>query len=128
MTTEELIGSLRSRIATELAQRSSASRVDTGLGLAKDDQAVLARRLLNEELDKEATARIARGEKPLTEAEEQRLAEAVFQRIFELGRCNHFSTTSGSAISTLSDMIACLSSTQTAHEKWVRRLHRATPS
>src|SRR6185436_508473 len=57
-----------------------------GRRLDVDDQAALARSLIDDELEKHARDCISRNEPVLTADEEASLAQAVYDRIFQLGR------------------------------------------
>jgi Flp pilus assembly CpaF family ATPase len=83
---EELVRRIRTAVASELTARSSASVLERGRRLDRDDQAVLARDLTNRQLEHHARECLARNEPVLDEDEEEAIARAVFDRIFNLGR------------------------------------------
>src|SRR5581483_9775986 len=62
----------------------NGTRVDEDL--VRDDQAVLARELINRQLEQHARDCLARNETVLGEDDEEAVARAVFDRIFNLGR------------------------------------------
>ena len=83
---EELVRRFRAAVATELTGRSGDSLVQRGRRLDRDDQVALARDLINQQLERHAQDRLRAGESVLSEQEEEALARAVFDRIFNLGR------------------------------------------
>lgn len=83
---EELVLRFRSSVAAELTARSRDLRLSGGRTLDRDDQAALARQLINDQLEEHARDCMARSESVLTPEEEEVLARAVFDRIFQLGR------------------------------------------
>jgi pilus assembly protein CpaF len=82
---EALVRRLRAAVAGELTAQASAAQIG-GRRLDRDDQQALARRLLDEQLERHAQECLARGEAVLTPEEEESLAKAVFDRLFQLGR------------------------------------------
>jgi Flp pilus assembly CpaF family ATPase len=82
---EALVRRLRAAVAGELTAQASAAQIG-GRRLDRDDQQALARRLLDEQLERHAQECLARGETVLTPEEEESLAKAVFDRLFQLGR------------------------------------------
>lgn len=83
---EALIRRVRNAVAIELTTRTSAAHLDGGRRFDRGDQAALARELINSELDEFARECADRGEANLGEVEEEALARAVLDRIFQLGR------------------------------------------
>ncbi|MBI2169366.1 MAG: CpaF family protein [Actinobacteria bacterium] len=83
---ETLVRRIRQEVATALTSRSSAAQLDGGRRLDRDDQAALARDLINEQLERYAKECLAEGRTVLDEGEEELLARAVFDRLFHLGR------------------------------------------
>lgn len=83
---EALVSRFRATVAHALAQRTTAAERSGGKPFDLDDQQALARRLLNEELERYASERMAAGMGLLTEGDEEALAQAVFDRLFALGR------------------------------------------
>lgn len=86
MPSEELVRRLRTAVANELTNRSASLRLSAGRSLDRDDQTMLARELINEQLEAYAGECMGRGDPSLTPQEEEALATAVFDRIFHLGR------------------------------------------
>jgi pilus assembly protein CpaF len=83
---EQLIRRFRASVAAELVNRSSSSLIERGRRLDSDDQAALARALIDEQLQRYAEECLARRHPVLDEKEEYAVARAVFDRIFKLGR------------------------------------------
>ena len=83
---EGLVRRLRTLVATELTTRAGEAQRTTGRRLDQDDQAALARRLIDEQLERHAKDCLASGQAVLSEEQEEALARAVFDRIFQLGR------------------------------------------
>jgi pilus assembly protein CpaF len=83
---EQLVRRFRASVAGELVSRTSASLVERGRRLDGDDQAALARALIDEELQRYAEECMSQSRPVLDEDEEELLARAVFDRIFKLGR------------------------------------------
>lgn len=83
---EELLRRLRAAVATELTTRSANLRLSAGRALDRDDQAALARELINDQLETHARECLARHEQVLTQEQEEQIARSVFDRIFQLGR------------------------------------------
>jgi Flp pilus assembly CpaF family ATPase len=83
---EELLERLRIAVATEVAKRAATMRLSSGKALDGDDQQMLAQELLNRELEAHATECLARGEPVLSPDDEQVVASAVLERIFQLKR------------------------------------------
>ena len=83
---EGLVRSIRTGVATELSRRSSDAQLTRARRLDRDDQAVLARQLINDALEAHAQECVERGEPVLNAAAESAIAQAVFDRLFQLGR------------------------------------------
>jgi pilus assembly protein CpaF len=83
---EDLVRRFRAAVANELTARAAALRLSAGRSLEDDDQAILARDLINQQLEAHARECLARHEPVLTQEEEEAIATAVFDRIFQLGR------------------------------------------
>ena len=83
---EALVRRLRTAVATGLTERTSAALTAGGRRLDADDQAALARRLIDDQLEQHARDCLARSEAVLSPDEEASLAQAVYDRIFQLGR------------------------------------------
>ncbi|MDP9404528.1 MAG: Flp pilus assembly complex ATPase component TadA [Actinomycetota bacterium] len=83
---EALVRRMRAAVAADLAARTSAALSAGRPRLDRDDQAALARQLLNEQLERHARERIAADRPVLSESEEEDLARAVLDRLFQLGR------------------------------------------
>jgi Flp pilus assembly CpaF family ATPase len=83
---EELVRRIRSAVAGGLTERTTVAMGNGGRRLDADDQAALARSLIDDELEKHARDCISRNEPVLTADEEASLAQAVYDRIFQLGR------------------------------------------
>lgn len=82
---EALVRSLREDIADELSVTVRRMTAD-GRHLDSDDEEMLTRRLIAQRLEQLASTALATGEPVLSEAEEDVLARAVFDRLFHLGR------------------------------------------
>jgi Flp pilus assembly CpaF family ATPase len=83
---EALVRQLRATVAAGLTERTSAARIAGGRRLDTDDQAALAQRLIDDQLEQHAGDCIARSEAVLTPEAEAALAQAVYDRLFQLGR------------------------------------------
>jgi len=83
---EDLVRRIRNAVASEITVRSSASVLERGRRLDRDDQAVLARELINRQLEQYARECLARTDPVLGERAEEAVARAVLDRIFNLGR------------------------------------------
>lgn len=83
---ERLVRDLRARVADDLVARSRDAGSETGSRLRNDDERMLARHLLNRELERLAGVALAEGRSPLQPADEEALTRAVLDRLFELGR------------------------------------------
>ena len=83
---DTIVGRFRAAVGQSLAERIAAAERSGAPGLEVDDQMALARRLVNDELERYAGERLAARQPLLSEDEEEALAQAVFDRLFELGR------------------------------------------
>jgi pilus assembly protein CpaF len=83
---EDLVSRLRAAVAAELTSRTTSSMLTVGRRLDRQDQGALARDLINQQLERHAQECLAEGKPVLSEDEEEALARAVFDRIFNLGR------------------------------------------
>jgi Flp pilus assembly CpaF family ATPase len=83
---EAIVRQLRAAVADGLTERTSTARIAGGRRLDADDQAALARRLIDDQLEQHARDCIARNEPVLDSEKEAALAQAVYDRLFQLGR------------------------------------------
>jgi len=83
---EALVRRLRTDVAEELTVRAGSASASGQRRLDPDDEAALARRLLDDHLERHAQACIASDDPVLTADQEQDVAQAVLERIFQLGR------------------------------------------
>jgi pilus assembly protein CpaF len=83
---EDIVQRFRSSVATDLTSKASEQRTRGGRALDRDDQAALARQLINRQLEEYARDCLANGDPVLAPEQEEALARAVFDRIFQLGR------------------------------------------
>ncbi len=83
---QALVDRFRAAVASALSRRTAEDRLSLGRVLDRDDQAALARSLLHTELEAYAAECLAERMPVLTEDEEEALARAVIDRIFQLGR------------------------------------------
>lgn len=83
---ESIVGRFRTVVGHALAERTAAAQRSGGPGPDLDDQMALARRFVNEELERFAEECLAANRELLTEDQEEAVAQAVFDRIFEMGR------------------------------------------
>jgi Flp pilus assembly CpaF family ATPase len=83
---ETIVSRFRTAVGHTLAERTAAAERSGGPGFDLDDQMALARRLVNDELERYAEERLAAQQPLLSEDEEEALAQAVFDRLFEMGR------------------------------------------
>lgn len=83
---EDLVLRMRAAVAAELTSRTTSSILAVGRRLDRDDQSALARDLINQQLERHAQACLAERRPVLSEDDEESLARAVFDRIFNLGR------------------------------------------
>jgi pilus assembly protein CpaF len=85
-TDDGLVRTIRAGVATELSKRTSDAQLTRARRLDRDDQAVLARQLINDALEAHARECVERGEPVLSQVQEASVAQAVFDRLFQLGR------------------------------------------
>ncbi|MGZ7027635.1 MAG: ATPase, T2SS/T4P/T4SS family, partial [Acidimicrobiia bacterium] len=83
---ESLVRDLRARVADDLVSHARGAVSETGARLRNDDERMLARHLLNRELERLAATALADGRTPLPPTDEEALTRAVLDRLFELGR------------------------------------------
>ncbi len=83
---DRLVQRIRATVAAELTRRSRTAEIDGGRRLSPDDERLLARQLVNAELEQLAQDAITTGTPVLSDDAEQEIARAVFDRIFQLGR------------------------------------------
>jgi len=83
---DRLVQRIRTTVAAELTRRSRTAEIDGGRRLSPDDERLLARQLVNAELEQLAQDAITTGTPVLSDEAEQEIARAVFDRIFQLGR------------------------------------------
>jgi len=83
---DEVLERLRVAVASEVAKRAATMRLSSGKSLDGDDQQMLAQALINRELEAFAAECLARGEPVLSPDDEQLVASAVLERIFQLKR------------------------------------------
>ena len=83
MRTGDQLGSLVSRLRVEVADDLSST---TGYELALDDRRELARQLTLSRLEQYAAESVQTGNAPLEVADEHRVARAVLDALFGLGR------------------------------------------
>ena len=83
---DAIVQRIRSTVATELTRRTRAAELHGGRRLSSDDERALARQLVSAELEQLAHDAISSGRNLLDEHDEQEIARAVFDRIFQLGR------------------------------------------
>ena len=82
---DALVQSMRAEIADELSL-SVRRMADAGQRLDSDDEEMLARQLIAQRLERLASDAIASGRPVLSQAEEEVVTRAVFDRLFHLGR------------------------------------------
>src|SRR5438067_325444 len=82
---DTLVRRFRAAIAAELVDRATAAYLGTGQRLDQMDQQVLARRLVNEQLEAYAAECLKAGKPVMSAAAEAALAQKVFERLFLLG-------------------------------------------
>ena len=82
---DALVQSMRAEIADELSL-SVRRMADAGQRLDSDDEEMLARQLIAQRLERLASDAIASGRPVLSQAEEEVVTRAVFDRLFQLGR------------------------------------------
>jgi pilus assembly protein CpaF len=83
---EDIVQRFRIAVAADLTSKASEQRIRGGRTLDRDDQAALARQLINGQLEEYARDCLANGDPVLAPEQEEALARAVFDRIFQLGR------------------------------------------
>ena len=83
---EDLVRRFRAAVANELTARAGALRFSAGRALDGEDQAMLARNLINDQLEAYSKECLAGHGTVLSQEEEEAIATAVFARIFQLGR------------------------------------------
>ena len=83
---EELVRTIRSAVAGALTARASDAHLGGTRRLDRDDQSILARQLINDELERHAHDCMANRVPVLTEPQEGLVAQSVFDRLFQLGR------------------------------------------
>ena len=83
---DPLVARFRTVVAHALAERTAAAQRSGGPGPDLDDQMALARRFVNDELEGYANECLAANRELLTQDEEEAIAQAVFDRMFEMGR------------------------------------------
>jgi Flp pilus assembly CpaF family ATPase len=86
MPDETLVRRVRHAVATELSARSRRSELEGGRKLRADDERLLARQLINMQLETLARESINTGRTALDDTAEDTLARAVIDRLFQLGR------------------------------------------
>lgn len=82
---DSLVRAMRTEIAEELSTAVRRMAVD-GQRLDGDDEEMLTRQLIAQRLERLASDAIASGRTVLSQAEEEQLTRAVFDRLFHLGR------------------------------------------
>lgn len=83
---EELVRRLRAAVAEDLTAHAGQAVSAGRQRLDTEDEAALARHLLDQHLERHAQACIAANEPVLTADQEQTVARMVLERIFQLGR------------------------------------------
>lgn len=81
-----LVAKLRGDVALELSQQVRALAGTDGETSQRGEEELLARRILNQHLDRLATDAVASGDRVFSDAEEQELTRAVLDRLFQMGR------------------------------------------
>ncbi|MEO8698030.1 MAG: ATPase, T2SS/T4P/T4SS family [Acidimicrobiales bacterium] len=81
-----LVRRIRVSIASELTRRARVAEVDGTRRLQPEDEQALARQLVNAELEQLARQSIAAGAPLRDERDEDEIARAVFDRLFQFGR------------------------------------------
>jgi Flp pilus assembly CpaF family ATPase len=77
-----LVRRIRAAVANELVGRATAAYLGTGQRLDQTDQQVLARRLINDQLESYAAECLSAGRPVLSAEVEEALAQKVFERLF----------------------------------------------
>lgn len=83
---EKVIAELRGNVARQLADRKASARIADGTELDPDDEMALARSLINAELGDYARRCVRDGNPIIERDKEHEFAQAIFDRIFQLGR------------------------------------------
>jgi len=83
---DSLVAKLRGQVALELSQQVRALAGTDGATSQRGEEELLARRILNQRLDRLATDAVASGDRVFSDAEEQELTRAVLDRLFQMGR------------------------------------------
>jgi Flp pilus assembly CpaF family ATPase len=83
---EGLVRRMRASVAGDLTARTNEAQRGAGRRLDSDDQAMLARELINQQLERHARDCLAAQQPVPMPEEEAAIAQAVFDRIFQLGR------------------------------------------
>lgn len=83
---DSLVAKLRGEVALELSQQVRALAGTDGASSQRGEEELLARRILNQRLDRLATDAVATGDRVFSDAEEQELTRAVLDRLFQMGR------------------------------------------
>ena len=83
---EGVVRRLRTVVAGELSRQVGEALRSTGRRLDREDQGALARKLIDDQLEQLARDSAAGGRPVLSEAEEEAVAQSVYDRIFQLGR------------------------------------------
>jgi pilus assembly protein CpaF len=83
---ESLVVDLRERVARTLSDRKAEMRLGSGPSISPDDESALARSIINVELGQYAQRCATESKALLTQDEETVIAQAVYDRIFQLGR------------------------------------------
>lgn len=79
---DDLVRRFRAAVAAELVERATAAYLSTGQRLGPIDQQVLARRLINEQLESYAAECLNAGRPVLSAEAEQALSQKTFERLF----------------------------------------------
>ena len=82
----DLVATLRAAVADGLARQARLAEQAGGRRLGPDDQRALARTIINRELENMAQRSLARGDELLSDDMEEKLAQAVLDRVFGLGK------------------------------------------
>ena len=107
---DALVLRLRGAVATELSRRAR----EGDRPLARDDEMLLARELLNRQLDDLAQTAIAEGRPALDAQVEEQVVRAVFDHLYQLGRLQPLLDDDASRTSWPTAAIRCSSNTPTA--------------
>jgi len=90
MTGTAVDSGLIARLAQTVADRLSERIAADGRRMPIDDERSYAHKLINAALEREAHARLRRGQEPLSVDSEQAIGRAVHDRLFGLGRLQRF--------------------------------------